>query len=161
MFPEEIDDLLSRACFAQPRKDPRDAVDVGISIKVRQGIDGEGDIQPVLMGLLCGRLDADARGDDSDHDLRGTQLLQMLVEARVRERSPRPLRHRMVSRLPVQLRDEIGPSGKKLRDVARLFRPARGRTADRDEYHRQAVATECVSQRTGGLHDLVGRVDGG
>ena len=70
------------------------------------------------MRVASGRFDTDASGDAGDNDLCDTQVLQVLLEARVRERSPLSLRHRVVSRLLVQLRDEIGPSGGKLGNTA-------------------------------------------
>jgi hypothetical protein len=158
---EESDDLLGRAGFAQSREDPRDAVVVGVRVRVGHGVDGEGDVEPLLVRLAGGRLDPDAGGDARDDDLRDAPGLQVLRKARVGERAPLPLRHDVVVRLRVQGGDEISPSGGRLSTAARLFRPACWRTGDRDEHDRQPVPTEGVSERAGVRHDLVDGVDGG
>jgi hypothetical protein len=157
---EEIDDLLGRAGFAQPWEDPRDAVSVSISVHVGHGVDGEGDVESELVRVAGGRLDAYAGSDAGDNNLRDAQPFQTLFEVRVRERSPRPLRHRVVSRLSVELGDEIGPSGGKLA-AASLFRPARGRTIDVNEHDWQVMPTECVRQCASVFDDLGGWVGGG
>ena len=41
------------------------------------GIDGQGDVVPVLVRLARGRLDPDAGGDPGDHQLGDAQLLQV------------------------------------------------------------------------------------
>ncbi len=42
---EQIDDLLRRTGFAQPREDPRDAVNVGIQASVGHRVDSQRDVR--------------------------------------------------------------------------------------------------------------------
>ena len=99
-------------------KIPSDAVDVSLWARICHGVHGQGDVEPAFVGLACGRLDTEAGGDASDHDLRNIQVLQVLLQARIPERSPLLLCHRVVARLLVKLRDQIGPPCGKLAATA-------------------------------------------
>ncbi len=48
---EKIDDVLRRACFAQPREDPGKAVQVGIGAEVGHGVAGECDVEAEFVSL--------------------------------------------------------------------------------------------------------------
>jgi len=67
---EELEDLRGRAGLAQSREDARDAVVVSVCVHVRHRIHSQRDVEPVLVRMPCGRLDANARGDSGDHHLR-------------------------------------------------------------------------------------------
>jgi hypothetical protein len=82
----------------------------------------------------------------------------MLFEIRVRERAPGALRHQVVFRLLMQLRDQVGPSGGRVSRSASLLGSARRATGNIDEHHWQPAAAECVSQCSGALQDFVSRV---
>ena len=110
------------------------------------------------LGLACGRLDTDAGGNAGDHDLRDTQVPQVLLQARVPERPPLPFGDRVVSRLLVQLGDQIGPTGRSRSTAASLLRASRGCTADIDEHNRQAMAAERLRQEARVLDDFLDRV---
>jgi hypothetical protein len=121
---EQTKALLGGAGFAQLGKYSRDAVVVRVSVDGGHGVDGEGNVKSQLVRLAGGRLDTEAGGDAGDNDVRDTQLVQMIFEACVRERSPGPLRHRVVSGLLVQFGDKVGPSGQALSTASHLFRSA-------------------------------------
>ena len=129
---------------------------VSIKVHIGHGVDRKRNVEPVFVCLARCGLDADAGRDASDHNMCDAQSLQVFVETRVRERSPRTLRHSVVFRLLVYLRNKIGPIGGKLPAWARLFRPSRRSTGDVDKHHRQPMATECIGQRAGVLHSPIG-----
>ena len=58
--------------------------------------------------------------------------------------------------LLIELGHQIGPAGGAPCSTTRLLHPTRHGTGDVDQHHRQVVAAEGVSQRTGALHDLGG-----
>ncbi len=86
---------------------------------------------------------------------------EVRFEVRARKCAPGPLRHRVVFRLPVQLRHKLGPIGWKLAKVARLLGPAWRASGDIDEDHRQTKAAKGVRERAGVLHHLAHRMGGG
>ena len=70
--------LMRRSCIPSPkqygeglerhyREDPRDAVDVSVRVRIGHRVDGEGDVEPVLVGVASGRFDTDASGDAGSH----------------------------------------------------------------------------------------------
>jgi hypothetical protein len=77
-----------RTGLSEARKDARDAVGVGVEVHVGHGIDGKRDVEAEFLRLARGRLDTDAGGDTGENDLRDAEVLQVVVEAGVRERSP-------------------------------------------------------------------------
>ena len=122
---QQVDNILSGIGFAQARKDARHTVSVSVGVQVGHGVDGESDIEPVLVGVARGRFDPDAGGNPGEHDLRDALFLQVRVEIRVRERAPRLLRDDVIFRLLLQLGDKISSIGGKTGKVASLLRPAR------------------------------------
>ena len=90
---QEIDDLLRRAGFAEPREDVPDAVVVSLGTHVGHGVDGEGDVESLLIGLSRGRLDAGSRRDARDHHLGDVPRFQLGFEIGAGEGAPGPLRH--------------------------------------------------------------------
>jgi hypothetical protein len=160
---EEIDSFLGHTSFSKLREYLRDAVDVSVGARDRHGLNGNGDIESALMRVACGRLDIDASGDAGDHDLSDTELLQMFFQTRVSERSPRPLRHRIVFRLTGSARGRDRPIRRaaQLSTAASLFRSTRCSAGDVDEHDRQTVVAKRVSQRDRVLHDLADSVCGG
>ena len=84
-------------------KDARDAMTVSIKVHVGHGVDRKRDAESVFVcsATRCG-LDADAGRDAGDHNMRDVQTLPgVRRDSWVRERSPRTLRHSVVSRVLV------------------------------------------------------------
>jgi hypothetical protein len=133
---------------------------VSIAIRIGHGIDREDDVEAEFVGVTRRRFDAYAGGDADDRDLRDAKAFQMGFEVRVGECSPRPLGYQMISRLLVQLRDQIGRAGGKISRPARLFGPTRRACVDIDEHDRQAMAAERIGQRASALHHVADRMDG-
>ena len=158
---DEANDLPGHAGFARPREDAGDAVGMGFKAHVSHGVDGEDDVEPELVCESCGLLHCGGGGDAGDNNLRDTELLQVLFEVGVRERSPRPLRHHVVLRLPPQLGHEIGPTRRKLPTVASLFRSARRSSGNVYEHDRQGVSAECVGEGARLSYNLGDRVRSG
>ncbi len=141
----ELDNLRRGAGLAQAGKDARDAVVVSVCVHVRHGVYCKSHVEAVLVRMACRRLDSDTGSDSGDHHLGDAQVFEVLLQAGVGKCSPRPFGHRMVGRLLVQLRDQIGPSGREVSATPRLFRSAGRSTVNVDQHHRQSVPAECVS----------------
>src|SRR5271155_2468286 len=106
-----------------------------IGTGVGHGIDGERHVKSQLVGVTGGGLYTGAGCDAGDDHLSDATLLEITLQIRVRERAPSALGHRMIAGLPIQFRDELGPSGGKRWKSGRLFRSARCTGVDVDEHY--------------------------
>src|ERR1700722_6339847 len=146
---EEVDDLLRRAALAQPWENQFYAVGMGVRVQVGHGIDSQGYIEPVLIGMTCGGLEPYAGGEAEDHDLRDAELLQVLVEVGVGEGAPRPLRDEVIFGLPVQLGNQVGEIRGELPHSRRRFCAAGRAPGNVHEHDRQMVTAEGIEQLPG------------
>lgn len=118
-------------------------------------------LKPCSCAWRAVELDADAGGDAGDGDLGDAEFFQVRSQPGVGEGAPGSLGERVIMRLGVQLRDEIGPAGGKFADADPLLRAARRAAGDIDEDDREVVAAERIGEGGGARHDRVGRVRGG
>jgi len=80
------EDRRGRPGFAESREHVGDAVVMSFRAYVGHSVDGKGDVEPMLVGLACSRLDPSAGGDAGDNDLGDVQCLQPMLE--IRAQSP-------------------------------------------------------------------------
>lgn len=136
---QQINDFRGRASLAQSWKYSRDAVEMSVGVRVGHRVDRKGDVEPALMGVANCRLHAHAGRDAGDHDLGYALGPQMVIEVRVRECAPGPLRHRVILRPTVQLRSEMREIRRKFAAPMTPLRPTRRSAGDGDKDDRQAA----------------------
>lgn len=128
-----------------------------VGIQVGHGVNRERDIEAKFMGMPRGRLDAGAGGNA---DLRDVGLPEIFLEVSAGEGGPRPSGDDVVGWLPVELGEEIGPSGRKRAERARPLSATRCCAVGTDEDDRQLARAKGLGQRDGLVHDAIDRMHG-
>ena len=89
-------------------------------------IECEGHIEPLLVGLAGGCLNAAGCSHSSHNNLGNASRLELAFKIRGSECAPASLGDDKIARLLIQLRQKVGPSlGKRCVDAQTLYRPAR------------------------------------
>ena len=101
------------------------------------GVAEQGHVITELHGEAAGGLNAGVGEQTDGNDMRDATLLEMKIEIRIGEGAPGVLRDFVISRLNIQLRNEVGPVRRKITHAARLLVTARRAAGDIHQNDRQ------------------------
>ena len=117
-------------------------------------IECEGHVEPLLVGLACRRLNATRCRHSGHNHLGNASRLELVFKIRRCECAPASLGDDDIARLPIQLRQKIGPPlGKRYAAARTLFRPARRPSRHIDQYDGKLLRTENIDQGTRSVDD--------
>lgn len=124
-----------------------DAVLVRLFADISHCIESERHMEPLLVGLPRRCLNAYRCRHSSYNHLGNASRLELAFQIRCCERAPASLRDDNIARLPIQLRQKVGPSlGKRYVAARTLLRPARRPSRHIDQYDWEVLRVKNIDQ---------------
>ena len=119
---------------------------MGFGTRVGHSIQGQRNVEALLVRLTRGGFDAGSGCYAGDDDLRYSLCFQLRFKIGVGKCTPCTLCHDDVAGLAIELRNEIGKSIGERRVTARMLGPARCASRNVDQHDRETVMTKGVQQ---------------
>ena len=139
--------------LADAREDLLDGVAMIVEVAIGHRIGDGDDVKAMVEGVAGGRLDAAAGGDAGEKNLGDAAAAQDQLQGGPVEGADLQLRHRMIARLAVKLRDQVCPVGRRRKIEFRLG-AAGGHAGDIDQDDRQFPLAESTRETADAGRDL-------